>query len=390
MALSKTQNRAILTSGAVPVPGQFNFKYSQFSKTRAAMARIAAGTGRGKIVCIGDSTTFGEGAGTGSGRVGCMPKGWPAKLAASLTSLGIPAVHECKIGSSGIGTGTVTIAENQNSIKPGFNPAGTWILSGSTTGGGVLFTNTTDTSSTISYTPPISVSKFELIDIVSTTAGAINYNIDGGSDTLLSQNGTNALRSTIIDCGSLGSHTLNVKRASGTAFFTGARAWDDTVKAFDIWNLGCCVSQTAEWVTSANPWSALNAVTQYCSDADLVIIDLTINNALLSPSTYNGTYLTQMASIINAAKAGGADVLLMTGNPSRIDTITEQVQTQFRRALKNIALSNNLPMIDQVEKYRDWVTLNAFGWMYNANHPNENQYTDLGRFIASTLKRWTY
>jgi hypothetical protein len=120
-----------------------------------------------------------------------------------------------------------------------------------------------------------------------------------------------------------------------------------------------------------------------------VIIDLTINNALLSPTTYNTTYPTQMQSIINAAKAGGADVLLMTGNPSRVDTITDTVQQQFNTALKKLAVTNSLPMIDQAARYTDWVTLNGKGWMYNANHPNESQYTDLGAFLASSLKKWS-
>ncbi|MDR9813124.1 SGNH/GDSL hydrolase family protein [Rhizobium hidalgonense] len=378
-----------LGGGGAPA-GQFNFKTSQFPKTKAALARVAGGTGRGKIVCIGDSTTFGEGSGTGgNGRIGCMPKSWPAKLAASLTALGTPAVNENKIGSSGITTTTVTITENRNSVKPGFNPASAgWVLSTSTAAGGVLFTNTADTSSILSYAPTISVSKFELIDLTVSTGGSITYNVDGGSETVLSQAGSSTLRSTIIDCGSLGAHTLNVKRVSGNAFVVGVRAWDDTAKAFDIWNLGNCVSQTSDWITTANPWSSLSAATTYCADADLVIIDLTINNALLSPSSYNTTYPTQMQSIINAAKAGGADVLLMTGNPSRIDIIADSVQQQFRQALRTLATTNDLPMIDQYSKYTDWVTLNALGWMFNANHPNELQYTDLGSFIASSIKTW--
>lgn len=372
------------------VPGQYNFKSSQFSKTKDAIARVAGGSGRGKIVCIGDSTTFGEGSGTGgNGRVGCMPKSWPSKLAASLTALGTPAVNENKIGSSGITTTTVTISENRNSIKPGFNPASAgWVLSTSTSAGGVLFTNTADTTSVLSYTPPIAVSKFELIDLTISTGGSITYNVDGGSETVLSQAGSSTLRKTVIDCGSLGTHTLNIKRVAGNAFVIGVRAWNDTATAFDIWNLGNCVSQTSDWITTANPWSSLNAVTNYCADADLVVIDLTINNALLSPSSYNTTYPTQMQSIINAAKAGGADVMLMTGNPSRVDIIADSVQQQFRQALKDIAVANDLPMIDQYGRYTDWVTLNALGWMFNANHPNEQLYTDLGGFIASTLKTW--
>lgn len=298
-------------------------------------------------------------------------------------------MNENKIGSSGITTTTVTITENRNSVKPGFNPASAgWVLSTSTSAGGVLFTNTADTTSVLSYAPSINVSKFELIDPTVSTGGSITYNVDGGSETVLSQAGSSTLRSTVIDCGSLGAHTLNVKRVAGNAFVVGVRAWDDTTKAFDIWNLGNCVSQTSDWIGTTNPWTALSAATTYCADADLVIIDLTINNALLTPASYNTTYPTQMQSIINAAKAGGADVLLMTGNPSRIDIIADSVQQQFRQALKDLATSNNLPMIDQYSKYTDWVTLNALGWMFNANHPNELQYADLGSFIATSLNTW--
>ncbi|ANM12029.1 SGNH/GDSL hydrolase family protein [Rhizobium sp. N324] len=376
--------------GPVPLPGQFNFKTSQFSKTKPALARVAGGTGRGKFVCVGDSTTFGEGSGTGgNGRVGCMPKGWPAKLAAALTGLGNPAINENKVGSSGITTTTVTITENRNSVKPGFNPASSgWILSTSTTAGGVLFTNTTDTTSVLSYAPTVQITKFELIELTISTGGSITYNVDGGAETVLDQSGASSIRRTIIDCGAKGLHTLNIKRVSGNAFVIGVRAWDDTTPAIDIWNLGNCVSQTSDWIGTANPWSALNAVTNHCADADLVFIDLTINNALLSPSSYNTTYPTQMQSIINAAKAGGADVLLMTGNPSRVDIIADSVQQQFRQALRTLATTNDLPMIDQYDKYTDWVTLNALGWMFNANHPNELQYTDLGTFLASSLKAW--
>ncbi|RWX19450.1 hypothetical protein EHI42_04720 [Rhizobium hidalgonense] len=71
------------SGGGGSAPGQF--KTSQFGKTKAALARVAGGTGRGKLVCIGDSTTFGEASGTGgNGRIGCTPKSWPAKVAASL------------------------------------------------------------------------------------------------------------------------------------------------------------------------------------------------------------------------------------------------------------------------------------------------------------------
>jgi hypothetical protein len=85
------------------------------------------------------------------------------------------------------------------------------------------------------------------------------------------------------------------------------------------------------------------------------------------------------------AKATGASVLLMTGNPSRIDIITDAQQQIFRTAIKDLATTNDLPLIDQWAKYTDWVSMNAKSFMYNANHPNKLGYADLGAFVTSSV-----
>lgn len=368
--------------------GLFNFQSSQFTTWKAGVARVKAGTGRARIVVCGDSTSWGEGGGDSgtNNRVNAKERCWPTIVAKQLTALGISANYENIFGSGG-NTGITAITDFQNIYKTGMNATGGWTLSASTTTGGCLFTNTTDTTGVISIVSQIPVDTFELADIVNTTGGVLTYNIDGGAETQLNQNGTNAFRKTTIPCGSVGTHTLNIKRISGTAFFAGFRAFNSTVPQVDVLNMGRCSSQTSDWIVSANPWSPLPALTNYCANADLVIIDHTINDALNGQTI--PTYKTNLQTLITAAQGGGASVLLSTGNPSNIATIVDATQQNFRQAMKDTATLLNLPMIDQYAKYTDWATLNALGWMFNNNHMNKLGYADLGAFDGTTLNTYS-
>ncbi|MHC2573957.1 GDSL-type esterase/lipase family protein [Rhizobium leguminosarum] len=375
--------------GVQPLLGQYNFKTSQFSKMKAALARVSGGTGRGKIVCVGDSTTWGEGGGdSGSNmRVNAKERCWPTIVAKTLAAAGIPAGYENIYGNGAITTAGIPLSNLQNYYKTGFSPSNAWAANAAMTAGGCLFANATDTSAitVILQTP---CDKFELADLTLPGNGIISYSIDGGAAVQLSQNVASSYRRTVIDLGGVAAHTITINRVSGTCFFAGYTAWNSTIPGFEIVNVGIGSAQTAEWVNAATTYGPLNSMTNLASTADLVIIDLTINNAYLSPTTYNTTYPTQMQTIINAARAGGADVMLMTGNPSRVDIVPDSAQQNFRNALKALAVSNDLPMIDQWEKYTDWVALDAAGKMYNANHPNTAGYADLGAFVANTIRRW--
>ncbi|WGS18719.1 SGNH/GDSL hydrolase family protein [Bradyrhizobium sp. ISRA463] len=126
-----------------------------------------------------------------------------------------------------------------------------------------------------------------------------------------------------------------------------------------------------------------------CATADLVILDFTINDALLSPTTYNTTYPTNLQTLINTAKAGGAAVMLMTGNPcNTVSNITDTTQQNVRQAITSVAQSNNLPLLDQYAKFTSWDAMNALGYMYNKNHPNTAGYAALGTFVGDTLAAW--
>jgi hypothetical protein len=69
-----------------------NINAASFPHWRAAMARVRAGTGRGTLLIVGDSTTMGAGAGTGgtTNLNAAWPKAWPRLMAKLLPTLGVP------------------------------------------------------------------------------------------------------------------------------------------------------------------------------------------------------------------------------------------------------------------------------------------------------------
>jgi lysophospholipase L1-like esterase len=368
----------------VTAAGLFNFKTAQFAQAKAGAAAVRAGTRRSEWIMIGDSTTMGEGGGDSGNnmRTNAKERCWPTVMTKAIATAGTPASYESMFGS-GANSGVTNPVDWQNGYKTGFTFAGGWGFSSSTTVGGCLFTNTTEAVGLLSITPQIPVDSIDLYDIVTATGGSIAYSVDGGAETVLSQAGTNLFRKTTVPCGALGTHTLTVRRVSGNAFVAGYRAINSAAPAIDVINLGRGSSTTADWVVATNPWSALAAATKLSTGADLIAIDLTINDALGNVAV--ATYKANMQTIINMAKATGASVLLLTGNPSRIDIITDAQQQIFRTAIKDLATTNDLPLIDQWAKYTDWVSMDAKSFMYNANHPNKLGYADLGAFVANQV-----
>jgi len=390
MALSPSRKRALIKPPAFPA-GLFNFgnPSTQFTKWKTGVARVKAGAGRARIVICGDSTSWGEGGGDSgtNNRVNAKERCWPTIMAKQLSLLGIPANYE-NLYASGGNTGITAISDFQNAYKTGFNVTAGWTFSASTAAGGCLFTNTTDTTGVISYTSQIAVDNFELCDLQVSTGGIITYNIDGGTETQLNQaNATTVFRKTVIPCGSVGTHTLNIKRISGNAFFMGARAWNSTVSQVDVLNLGRCSSQTSDWIVNSNAWSPLNSLQDLCSTADLVVIAHTINDGLNGAT--DAAYLANLVTIRAACAAGGANVLYATGNPSNVATITAATQARILADLKARAVADGLPMVDQNARYIDWFSLNQRGWMFNNNHPNTSGYADWGSFMGSLLAAYS-
>lgn len=370
-------------------PGLFNFKTSQFTKTKAMRARVTGGSGRGRICIPGDSTAWGEGGGDSgtNNRVNAKLRAWPTILAQRLTTNGLSSNWEGIYGSGGVAVATVPIATHRSLYYAGMNARASWDVAAAARLGGVWFQNPTD-GGILSYTSTMAVNRFEIADITAAGGGVISYNIDGGAETQLVQtNASSTFRLTTIDAGSVGVHTINITRVSGTGFFIGLRAWNEAAPQVDVLNFGMGSSVVADWVVSTVGYSPLPSLTTMCATADLVILPFTINDAI--PPTSTASYKANLQTLINAAKAGGADVLLQTGNPCSTSADSNANQQAIRQAMKDLALLNDLPMIDLFDRYGDYLNMVAQNLMFNSRHPNTAGYASIGNFVADTIMQWS-
>lgn len=383
------RDRLLITGpgGSSPIPGigQYNFSRAQFAPWRSALARVKAGTGRGMIAAIGESTTWGLGGGTDTGATGiqdAQPASWPSILA---NSLSVSGTHENIFGS---GSTANLISYQQNFYKRNSDAANAWSFPGNITMGGDIFGNSTDTN-TFSYQPEIPVDTFELWTPQNSGYGTLLYNIDGAANTNQVQAGTAALIRTIIPAGSVGTHTLNMRllSASGTARVIGFRSWNSTVPAVDVINVGWGGSKTSDWDNSSAPYSPLSAMQNLCATADVTTISIQINDE--EAGTNLATYSAQTQALITAAVAGGGTVIIVSGNPISIAQVSLATQMTYLNVLKALAISNNLPLIDQYAIYGTWELMAAEGFTFNAVHPNAAGYANFGAYMASTLTQWS-
>jgi hypothetical protein len=356
----------------------FNYQPGQLTKAASALAAVKAGTGRFRAVHVGESTT----RGVGCGDVGNVDNGklnsWPTKMGQRIASAaGVSACIEDVFG-----TGNLNITSLRNSYQPGLDPAASWAPDNAPTMGGWCFINNTDEGN-FTFTSQTPIDTFEFFDLLVTTAGAVTYNVDGGPETILSQTGGTARRKTVIPAGSVGIHTLNIKRSSGISRVCGVRAYNSTLPALDVLNLGWASSKLLDWTQNPSvAYSPIATTTELCQTADLVTLQFQINDASV---TSESLFKSRYQALINAVKAGGASVILCTDNPISTSIQADSFQQASRQWIKDLAVTNNLPVIDQYALYTSYSALLAAGWMFDQIHPNKLHNADYGVKIADAV-----
>lgn len=366
--------------GPLGAPILFNFKASQFTTWNAGLARVVAGTGRARILGVGDSTMRGVGSGDVTTYVNAKLYGFFTKTATQLAALGVASNTQDFLGS-----GAVAIA-NINTYYPGLAVGAGWVISSAQTMAGFCIANNVD-ATTVTYTPPVNVDNFEFYYPQAAAAGVIQYQINGGTAVQITEtNASNGFVSVVIPV-TLGSNTITFTRVSGNAYIAGIRAWDSTTKAVDLLNLGASGWKAADWATSTVAYNALPAMKYLAASADLVIVDLTIND--WAAPTNIVTLTSQWQTIVTGIKAAGsASILLLTGNPSDASFATLANQAAVTAAYEAFAVANNLPLIDQTARDGSYLAMNAKGWMFDTAHPNKLGHADLGQFLGSTISSW--
>lgn len=359
-------------------PNVFNYAPQQLKKWRAALASVKTGVANARILCIGDSTTFGAYSnGTGSGAWNAL--NYPAQLAARFNSAGINAHSNSWMGAGRTITDQLPFDSRMTTTSDWtvFTPQGI--------GGFIPCSQSVTGTGYLSFTPTVNVSTFNIFYVQTTTARSFNWNINGGSNTNVSTlNATTGL-AVATATGTLGANTLNIQYSSGSnyIYINGIEAYDNSKKWVSVINAGWRGSTASSWNQSASLYNPIPAISVVAPN--LTLINLSIND--WNAGTAISTYIANIQAVITAALATG-DVILVTANPSQTPfsgDATQSAQQQYVTALYGLAASNNLVLIDLFSRWGTWTSSNSLGMNYDNLHPNQLGYNDMAQFIANVI-----
>lgn len=343
---------------------------------RSTIAAVKAGSRRGRVVFIGDSTSMGAGAGSGGtlNENGAYPNAWPQQLAAKLNTAGIPCVAQSFWASAAAAVAYDTYDTRVTRGPNWSNAQGCF--------GGTMFKFTAGAVNNLTFTPAAAFDTVVPWYMKISGDGTATINVDGGASlgTLNFSNATSVLSSTAFTVAKA-THTINIVPANDALFFMlGIQTYDSTVPAIDFFQCAQAGATTATFIPNTNPWEALKALTTLAPD--LTIIDLTINDS--NAGTLLATYSSNIQSIITTAKLSG-DVLLMVGPPSNTTPATDGTLDTYVAAVYALAASNGCSVVNMKSRWVSWAAIQATYPYFDSLHPGATGYVDIATAVAAVL-----
>lgn len=333
LGLGVGRRRPSPTGPLPPVAGPVGYagNGSANARLRAMLARVRGGTGRGRIVFKGDSTTAGAGGGTGADAnrlANARPNRVSASLASLLSAAGTPALDNGVVGDNGMGRGSgVPLPAYDPRVSLG---APAWgVVSDNSYAGGALLSPTS--GSVLTFAPTTEVDTFEVV-LYNNTAYAVAFAIDGTATSALTLAGSSGgggatvsgNRVTIpgdvggftrvrVAAPAAGPRVLGMAPAAGSGgVVRSVMAYRDPLPAIDILNHAANGAKVADQSASdANLWRNNDAL---AFDApDLTIVNLGLND--ISEATPLAAYSAGLQAIIARARLSG-DVLMVFPHPA--------------------------------------------------------------------------
>lgn len=352
---------------------------TNFWNWRRALSNVRNGSGYGKILCVGDSTTEGLNAG---GSNPFFTGAWPQRLAQLLNSYYVPAA----IGLNRFADPAVT-ADTR------WTPGTGWTANGSIAGFADLCAHgASGAAGTLTFAPGYSCDTIDVYYAKSGSSGSCAVSDEGGALATIAANGSNAVGKTTLTLHSLASnHVITFAGPTGGDFYLiGVDCYNSTVDCVRVALSGRSgssaanvVGATGVWSDNANPFSSIGCIEAYAPD--LTINMLGINDAQFGAST--STWLTAMEAINAAAQVSG-DVLNVTVVPSNAAGLANgatglALEVAYAAATKQLG-----PYVDINARWVDWATANSHTYYGGNNlHPTGFGYCDVAQAIFDALTR---
>lgn len=333
-------------------PYLYNFNGSNLNNWHRAFTAVQNGTRNARIMCVGDSTTAGQGTSP------YYTYSYPTRLTIALNNY---------------------VVANRSSFNGSILQTATdiWTYVGAWSGGNASFMgvcaqngNNVDTAT---FAPPNAVDTLEIWWNRGAAQGSMDVKIDGVLNQTIVQTGATGLGHTVIST-TLGVHTFAFTPNPHDASVCLALAYNSAIKEVSVINMGCAGCTVANVATNSNPYNPRSTLTAANYAPDLIILGpLGINSvdALTATDTIRASY----QSIIADFKNSGADIVLVSLLPGAFVANTEVPQIQMNQAMYALADANNLPLVDSFNLVGgSWGVMNARGLSLDTLHPKAAGY----------------
>lgn len=354
----------------------FNYNpRTTLAKWRAALAKVRLGTSDAKIMCCGDSTTFGKGsaADATTGTAGSYPRRLaqilnlntlnPSFLGLAVTNTASSPDSRWAMGAgwsrySGVGIGNISFYKTLSSA------------------GDLVFTPT------VASGPTITTDSFEIYVLHYSSQGTATITATGGTPVNVPSGlSASIVKYTAAPLARLSTNAVTItKTGAGNCWVLGIEPIDTTIKSVRVANAGVSSTQlVGSWDQSGNVYDSSDCIVAYAPD--LTIISLGINDATAGTVTA-AAYSTALQILITAAKTSG-DVLLMSPYPSTGASILA-FESAYGDVMRSLAITNNCIYFDLFNYFGATNPGTPFD-SGDSVHPSSSGYYDIAQAISRYL-----
>lgn len=334
----------------------------------AAVKTATPGTVYARIAVVSDSTGIGKLSTTGPDKVA---HSWTTVLQNYLQKAGFNTTRSAFFASGD----DTNFSTYDTRIVPGSG----WTNTGATSLGGVMPFNGTTTNS-LAFTPTDQWNSAKVYYPLFGSAGTISMDIDGAGAVSQSLNGSPAAAKTVMTPVTLGFHTLNISRVSGSCIVTGVECWNSTINQVQLFNCGWGGAKVTDMINSTNPYGPQGMLT-------FVAPDLTIFGGLINDwgAPTDLTVFTDAVDLsITTAQAFG-DVMWMTGAPTANTQVPLTTQKQYVDIVRARCAFYGVPVIDVWDRFQSYEISNPLGIYGDLVHPNGVGYEIMGKAAFDML-----
>lgn len=357
-----------------------------------SLGKVLAGTSDAKVLCIGDSTTYGTAA--------SMPEGWanqnswPSRMSEYLNANVAPAERGLAIPPSDGSSVPARTEDTRWTLGADWSRA---TVAGLGLGGKNSVYMGVPGASYLDFRDPYIVAdRFDVYYLkISTSTWGSFRTVVGNGGTPVDVTTTGAATSsvgvvTVTAPTRAANQLLRIRNsgAAGNVYIIGVEPYDSTTRRVRVANAASSGSTSSGWLTPhatfGDAWNVFGFLKTY--KPDLTIIDLGINDASPTSSLPVASYIANVKRIADAAAAEGSGVLFKTMIPSGPSGGERWVREgEYVSALRGI--SPQRAVLDLFNHY-SYDRNYARGWMNDSAHGLDDLYRDEGSLVSEYLFRY--